>query len=305
MEDVTYISVELADRGRPKERPPKTNWKTEIIKKALLVFQYASPKKTAGVMWHYFTKPGKVNFSDSQNQLIDKAEISEMIYKGDRIVTYRWGTKGPKVLLVHGWRSKMADYRKLIEAYLSAGFVVEGLDNKAHGKTEGEHSSLPEYRNILKEYMAKNGSYHTVVGYSVGGIAAGIVLSEISKELQPKHFFLLATPAYIQFFFENIVSELGCNASVYKAFINRVEHLYHQPIDYFDLRTKVEELKGIEKHFIYCEDDETIPFKQGRELFDLHENKHFVQAKGFGHYKILSHEKIVKYILRNSVAPEA
>ncbi|MCP4458380.1 MAG: alpha/beta hydrolase [Cytophagales bacterium] len=300
MKNVTYISVELEDKGRPKERPPKTSWKTELIKKGLVSLQYVSPKKTADIIWHHFTKPGKVAFSENQNQLIERAEMGEMSYKGDRIVTYRWGSKGQKVLLAHGWRSKMADFRKLIEAYLAMGFVVEGVDARAHGRSEGKHTSIPEYRDILKKYMVKNGPYHTVVGYSMGGIAAGIVLSEISKEIQPKILFLLAAPPYVQFFFEQVISDIGCTEAVYDAFVRRVELEYHQPIEYFDLRTKIEELHGIEKFFIYCEDDEMIPFKQGRELYDIHENKHFVQARGFGHYKILSHDEIIRYVINHS-----
>jgi len=304
MKDLTYISVDLADMGRPKERPPKTNWKTEMIKKGLLALQHASPKKTADIIWHHFTMPGKVNFSDSQNKLMERAEIGETKYEGDTIINYRWGTEGPKVLLAHGWRSKMADFRKLIEAYLEAGYVVEGLDNRAHGRSDGRHTTMPEYRNILKEYMVKNGPYHTVVGYSMGGMVAGIILSEVSKSLYPKNLFLLAAPPYVQFFFEKIVSELGCRRSVYDAFIKRIEEAYHQSADYFDLRTKVKELSGIEKHFIYCEDDDMIPFALGREVYDLHENKHFVQARGFGHYKILSHDEIVRYVIKNSAVAE-
>ncbi len=300
MKNTTYISVDLEDKDRPKERPPKTNWKVEIIKKSLRALQHASPKRTAQIIWHHFTMPGRVGFSESQTKLIDQAEYSEMTYKGDRIAIYKWGTKGPKVLLAHGWRSKIADFKRLIEAYIKAGFVVEGVDNRAHGKSEGKHTSIPEYRNILKEYFVKNGPYHTIVGYSMGGIVAGIMLSEVSKNLQPKNLFLLASPTYVQFFFEKIITELGCKKAVYDAFVARVNNVYHQPIEYFDLRTKVEELGGINKHFVYCEDDEMIPFNQGRELFDLHENKSFVQARGFGHYKILSHDEIVRYVINNS-----
>ena len=300
MNDITYISVELEETGRPKERPPKTNWKTELIKKGLLALQHASSKKTAEVIWHYFTMPGRVNFSEPQRELIKSADVSELKYQGDKIVAYKWGKEGPKVLLAHGWRSKTADFRKLIRAYLEAGFVVEGVDIRAHGQSEGKHTSLPEYRDILKDYLVKNGPYHSVVGYSMGGIAAGIVLSELSTEFQPKNLFLIAAPPYVQFFFAQIINDLGCKKKVYDAFIDRVEEVYHQPISHFDLRGKVDELREINKFFVYCEDDETIPFKQGRELYDVHDNKMFLQARGFGHYKIISHDEIIRYVVNNS-----
>ena len=110
----------------------------------------------------------------------------------------------------------------------------------------------------------------------------GIVLSEVGEKFQPQHLFLIASPPYVQFFFAQIIRELGCKKAVDDAFIGRVEEVYHQPISHFDLRSKVKELRGINKLFVYCENDEMIPFKQGRELYDCHENKNFLQARGFG-----------------------
>lgn len=302
MKNITYISVELADTGRPKERPPKTNWKVEMIKKSLRALQYASPRRTAAVVWHYFTMPGKVRFTEPQQDILHRAERAELNYKGDKLVTYRWGTEGPRVLLCHGWRSKTADFRRMIEAYLEAGFVVEGVDLRAHGLSEGKHTALPEYVEILREYIAKNGPYDTVVGYSIGGMAAGMVVSELGKAFQPRQQFFLAAPPYIRYFFKDLIEEVGLNHSVYEKMARMVEEFYHRPIDYFDLRAKQDELKDIEKHFIYCEDDETIPFEKGMELFEQHPDGHFVQARGFGHYKIISHEEIIGYVVRHSKA---
>jgi len=300
MKNITYISVELEDKSRPAERPPKSNWKVEMIKKGLKALQYASPRKTAAVVWHYFTMPGQTRFTEPQLELINRAEQGEAFYKGDKIVTYRWGTSGPKVLLAHGWRSKSADFRRFIEAYVEAGFVVEALDMRAHGKSEGTHTALPEYVEILKDFMAKNGPYHTVVGYSIGGMAAGMAVSELGTFMHPTHQFFIAAPPYIRYFFRDIIADVGLNEPVYHKMAEMVEEHYFKPIDYFDLRSKTNELVNITKHFIYCEDDETIPFEKGMELFEAHPDSHFVQARGFGHYKVIAHEEIINYVVTHS-----
>ncbi len=300
MKNVTYISVELADKNRPAGRPPKTNWKIELIKKGMKALQHASPRKVAEVVWHFFTMPGKVYFSEPQKELVSLAKIGEMTYRGDKIITYRWGTKGPTVLLCHGWRSKAADFRRMIESYLAAGYVVEAVDCRAHGQSEGKHSAMPEFRDIIKEHILKNPAFDTIVGYSMGGAAVGIALSEVPKEKHPNKLFFVAAPPYVSYFFSDIIKDLGLKKSVYHKMTNMVEEVYGQPVDFFDLRTKTKELADISKHFLYCEDDETIPFKKGMELFELHDNAHFVQARGFGHYKILSHPEIIGYILEHS-----
>lgn len=296
----TKIEVKDQDISRPSERPPKTNWKIELIKKALGVLQYASPKKSAEIIWHFFTMPGKVYFSPKQEDLLQQAESSQFSYQGDMIKAYRWGIRGPKVLLCHGWRSKTADFRKMILALLDAGYVVEGFDLKAHGNSEGSHTALPEYRDILKSFISKNGPYDTVIGYSIGALASGIALSELGGKFQPKNYFVIAGPPFGRYFFKDIVNEVGCNESVYEAMCHIVKEKYKQPIDYFDLRLKQQDLKKIKTHLIYCEDDQIIPFYRATELEECWPHASFVHAKGLGHYKIISNESIVGYIIKHA-----
>lgn len=300
MKDFTRISVEIKDKGRPKERPPKTNWRIEMIKNAMKALQYASPRRVASVVWYYFTMPGRVNFTDKQKELISQAEQKVLYFKGDKIFTYKWGKGGPKILLCHGWRSKAADFRRMIEALLGSGFEVHAIDLRAHGQSDGKHTSMPEYRDILKDFFIRNGRFHSVVGYSLGGISAGITLSEMHPELQPAKFFIIASPPYVSYFFKDVINEVGLNEAVYHKMAEMVNEVYHEPIEYFDLRDKKEQLSGIEKYLIYCENDKTIPFEKGLELNKALDDSHFVHASGFGHYKIISHEEIIRYVVAHA-----
>lgn len=302
MENVTYISVELADTGRPQERPPKTNWKIDLIRKAMQALQYASPKKVAQVVWHYFTMPGKVYFSESQNKILERARTGSFSYEGDSIVYYAWGNADRKVLLCHGWRSKAADFRRIIEDYLTAGFEVHALDMRAHGRSEGKHTALPEYRDIIKRYIHQTGKFDIVLGYSLGGMAAGVVVDELEPHLRPDKLFLLAAPPFIRFFFKGVINDLALSHAVYVQMANMVGEVYEQDIDYFDLRKKAASLSALETHLIYCEDDTMVPFAKGMELFEKLDGAHFVQAQGFGHYKIISHQAICEYLIRHSIS---
>lgn len=299
MKTETKIEVKGIDIKRPSDRPAKSNWKIELIKKGLSVLQHAAPKKSAEIIWHYFTMPGKTKLSEPQKELLGRAAISESNYKGDRIISYKWGTSGPRVLLCHGWRSKTADFRRLIEAFQLAGYVVEGLDLRAHGNSEGKHTALPEYKEILKNHVVKNGPYDVVLGYSMGAIAAGLVLSEVSSVLHPKQFYVLAGPPYVRYFFKDIVTEVGCNENVYDAMCQMMVDHYYQPIDYFDLRDKYKELKSIDTHLLYCEDDQVIPFEKGLDLEKAWPHAKFIHVKGLGHYKIIVNEAITNYIINS------
>ena len=296
---VTHIEIKGEDISRPAERPPKTNWKVELIKKGLGFLQHASPKKSAEIIWHYFTLPGSVRFNDPQKSIIEKAETQQSSYRGDIIKWHKWGTSGPKVLLCHGWRSKSADFRKMILRLVDAGYVVEAVDMRAHGNSQGKHTALPEFRDIIKRHISKNGPYEVIIGHSLGALGAGIVLSELGKALQPKHFFVISAPPYVRYFFEDIINEIGCNKHVYEAMCGLVKERYHQPIDYFDLRIKMNDLKSIKTHLFYCEDDQVVPFEKGTELEKVWTHAAFVHVKGLGHYKIMANDSIIDYILNS------
>ena len=295
----TFIDVGNIDKSRPASRPPKTNWKVELLKKGVQVLQHVSPRTASEIVWSQFTYPGKVAFTEKQQQLIAKAHKSSISYLGHEIVTYRWGSEGPKILLSHGWRSKIADFRALIETLIAAGFVVEGLDWKAHGNSGGSRTALPEMRDILKNFYVQNAPYHAVVGYSIGGLAAGITLSEISKDLLPKKTILIAAPPFIRYFFKEIISDLGFSHKVYEEMCGLVGKNYHEPIDYFDIRSKARHFEDHELHLIYDETDETIPFERGLEMQETFPFAKFVHTKGLGHYKIISHQEILTYLQKN------
>ncbi|WP_421870289.1 alpha/beta fold hydrolase [Marinoscillum sp.] len=295
---ITKINAGIQDTSRPSERPPKTNWKTELVKKGLATLQHISPGKTAEVVWHYFTKPGTVRFKESHLELLDQAQTFSSNYKGYRIQGYRWGTSGPKVLLVHGWRSKISDFRRMIFTLVEAGYIVEGLDMKAHGKSEGKHTAIPEMRDIIKDHYVKEGPYHAVIGYSIGGLAASMVLTEVGPALQPKHLFIIASPPYVRYFFKDIIDDLGFSNEVYEAMAKLVKSNYHEDIDYFDLRDKQHLLQSVDMTLIYDEIDKTVPFERGKELFESYPDAHFVHTTGLGHYKIIAYEAVFKVILK-------
>ena len=293
----TFIDVGKIDISRPANRPPKTNWKMDLVKKSMLALQLVSPKVTSELVWSQFTRPGKTKFTEKQQILLEKANVNKMSYLGYDIATYRWGDQGPKVLLSHGWRSKIADFRVMIESFVAQGFVVEGIDMKAHGNSEGKHTALPEMRDILKNFYVQNGPYHTVIGYSIGGLCAGVTLGELSKEILPKHLFIIAAPPYTRYFFFDTIKEVGLSNKVYEEMCLLVNKNYHQDIDYFDMRKNVAHFSDLDVHLIYDEQDQMIPFQRGLEMREAFSGSNFVHTKGLGHYKIISHPEIVGYVI--------
>ncbi|HAA13645.1 MAG TPA: hypothetical protein DCE41_18900 [Cytophagales bacterium] len=296
---ISYLDAGQIDRGRPAGRPPKTNRKIEFMKKVLRAAQYPAPRWTAQKVWAEFTRPGRTRWNEKQEALVEQAHVDMFDYQGTTLTRYRWGSEGPKVLLVHGWRSKIVDFRKLIETLVNQGFVVEGVDFRAHGRSEGSHSALPEFYDALTQHHKDWGPYHAVMGYSLGGLASGLMTAHLAKELQPQQLFLFAAPPYPYYFFEDIINELNLGKRVLKRFAGFVEEYYNREIHWWDLRSYAEHLNHLDVHLIYDEHDETVPLTRGQQLLEHLPEASFLHGKGLGHYKIISHEGILDYVTRN------
>lgn len=276
-----------------------SNWRLRIVRKGLQVLQHFAPNQAAKIIWKYFTRPGKSRFSEAQTAFVKEATTQMISYRGYRIATYRWGTHEPKVLLCHGWRSKAADFRRMVTALVAAGYVVEGIDMKAHGQSDGEYTALPEFMEIFKDYYVKHGPYHAVIGYSMGGICSGMVLTELTPEIHPKHLLLIATPPYIRYFFYDIVKQAGCGDQVYHRFCSLVEKQYYRPVDYYDFRKRGNELSNIEIHLVYDEHDQTVPIAKGEELWECWPEANFVRTQWLGHYRVIADEKVIAYVAKS------
>lgn len=301
---IKYINAEPMDTARPADRPAKSNKKITLIKKSLKVIQLFSPKIAARIIWYFSTIPGKARINESQQALLDQAVVTQLTYQGNTIYAYKWGTDGPKVLLAHGWRSKTSDFKKIIESLLKAGYVVEGIDMKAHGQSDGERTALPEFRDILKKYYQDNSPFHAIIGYSMGGIAAGVMLEEIDHSIWPIKLFLIAAPSNVRYFFKNTLDEVGGNDHVYKCLCDMVEDKYCTSIDHFDLREKGNLFTGVETHLIYDETDLVVPFDNGADLQDKIADPYFVHTRGIGHYKIIVYSEIINYLIKNMTTKE-
>ncbi|MEQ8533968.1 MAG: hypothetical protein RIB86_19095, partial [Imperialibacter sp.] len=156
----------------------------------------------------------------------------------------------------------------------------------------------------LKTHYSRNGPYHAVVGYSIGGLAAGLTVNEMSTSFHPNHLIIIATPPYTRYFFQEIIDQVGCKERVFNEMCELVEKHYHESIDYFDLRNKADNLKHLDLHMIYDEHDKTVPFTKGLEFNERLPMSSFVHVTGTSHNQIIADEKVIGYIL-DAVAVKA
>jgi len=98
---------------------------------------------------------------------------------GHRIATYAWGDPAtqPYVLFAHGWSSHGTRFLPWIPRLREAGYAVVAFDQPAHGRSDGQRTTLPDFACTLFAVARHFGPAAAVIGHSLGGAAASVALA--------------------------------------------------------------------------------------------------------------------------------
>ena len=88
------------------------------------------------------------------------------------LATYRWGTSGPRILLVHGLSSTAESWWRVIDA-LSPHAQLTAVELRGHGASPaGDRYTVADYASDLPRE-----NWDAVIGHSLGGAASVVAAS--------------------------------------------------------------------------------------------------------------------------------
>ena len=143
----------------------------------------------AEALFQRWCSPGTPETRPGDTALGDQATRGSLVISGvqdgivDEVRTYLWepsepAPDAPCVALVHGWGSRSTHFAAVIRALTNAGIRCAAFDAPGHGESGGTTASLPRIATglrLLCAELADAGKPVTaVVGYSFGGLAAGL-----------------------------------------------------------------------------------------------------------------------------------
>ncbi|HLZ70541.1 MAG TPA: lysophospholipase [Dehalococcoidia bacterium] len=113
---------------------------------------------------------------------------------GLRLFEHAWLPEGePRaaVALVHGYAEHSGRYEHVGQALASAGYAVEALDLRGHGRSEGERATVRTfglYLNDLRRFLRRVRERHPgkplfLLGHSMGGTIAALHTIQFQPEL--------------------------------------------------------------------------------------------------------------------------
>jgi len=258
--------------------------KIRRVGKMLNALALVSPALAGKVAFQFFCTPRRLPVREKDAALLASAEQGFLVYQKQKISTYSWRSEQPdakSVLLLHGWESNSARWRKYIRGLRAAGFTVHAIDAPASGNSHGKRLNVILYSNVVMEFIAKNGSPNVIIGHSLGG-AAAVMSTTLLAAAQPEKMVLLGVFAESTRVIQDFGQVLGVNPGVITAIFKEIEKRSGAPIEAYSVAQKTLQLLGVKGLVVHDTNDDVAPVAEGRMVAKTW-GASFFQTEGFGH----------------------
>lgn len=222
--------------------------------------------------------------------------ITPKSLNGQKICVYHWGkhvtlSQRPLIMLVHGWNGRATQMAAFVEPLVSAGFQVIGFDAPGHGASDGEHTNILEFCNVMADICDSFGPIHGVVAHSFGVPCSVLALAE--NRIKVDKIVCISSPISINWLLGIYCRLLNCPAAVKNSIKRRIETQFGATI-WQRLQTDqmVESLTS-SAFIIHDKNDNDIPWKHAEKLSELWPDSNFLLTKGLGHQRILHDQHVI------------
>jgi len=117
---------------------------------------------------------------------------TKYVVEGRKFYTYTFGEGDRSLLLLHGFCSNGARWRKYINPLIEAGYKVTVMDAPGHGTSPGIFMSVPSYIKTTKAVLQSQASWSGILSHSMGSLVGSIALREL-PEVQIEKLVLMNT----------------------------------------------------------------------------------------------------------------
>ena len=248
----------------------------------------------AEALQEFLRPPPPVRNLKREEAILEQADVSRfLIAPGtendqEEIAVYRWGNGERRVLLVHGWAGKAAQFFALIAALRDHGFSVIAFDAPAHGGSSGVFASGPAFARAARMVDEQHGPFHGVVAHSLGAAAISIALSQ---GLKVQRVVFLAPVAYVEDLLEIFIKIRELPEPLAVTLRERFAARYSAGIITVPLMAKAFQIPA---RIFHDPDDGYLPFRHGESIAQAWPGATLVPANGAGHWRILRDQTVAE-----------
>lgn len=262
-----------------------------------------SPALAARWLERLFTTPMKRRTPDRERAWTSRATRARVGFDGDReLAVTTWGDgNGPTVLLVHGWSGQGSQLGVYAAPLVERGFRVVGFDAPAHGGSDGERSSLPEFATAVQRIAEHAGPLHAIIAHSLGTAASTLALS---WGVTAERLVYVAPPEDLPGYLRHLAELLGFGPGIAARTQARLERRLGVPFEAARGSTLAPTLS---QPLLVVHDDEDVevPHAEGERIARLWRGAALMTTRGYGHHRIVRQPDVVEAVVDFVAGTEA
>jgi len=254
---------------------------TKAIGIYLNLISFVFPKKANQLAHSFFSEPRKGKLTkDKLPKILREAHSETIQYNNETIQTYIWKGNETIILLIHGWESNSARWKKMLPYLKESGSTIIAIDGPAQGLSSGKEFTVIKYAEFI-DIVVKKYQPHYIIGHSMGGKASLYYQYKYQNPIVKK-MVILGSPSDSKILFTNFIKLLSLNSKIEKALENQYIVLLNHSLDQFTAKLFASKIKakGLVVHDI---NDTTVLFEEGKKIISLWKDVQFIETSGLGH----------------------
>ncbi|RDI99913.1 alpha/beta hydrolase [Dyella solisilvae] len=251
-----------------------------------------APGSTVEQALRLFVTPFASSRARAQNARPDAdMRRGELEVNGKRIATYTWGdpSRQPYALLVHGWSSFGLRYLPWVAPLRELGYALVAFDQPGHGLSGGQHCTLPDFVDTVREVGRHYGDAALTIAHSLGGAAAALAQGEAWRAQK----LILIAPA----------ADPVAATQRFSQMVHLGEHLRGR------LHDRLQAMTGISIHdlqvhrhlpslgqpalIVHDTDDHDVPWAEGERYARHWRGARLLSTQGLGHHRVLDAPEVI------------
>ena len=244
----------------------------KLTGQALNLIGHVSPRTAGKLAFDLFCRTdSRKPKSDKEKKLFEsslakmhEAQLDILPVPGGQVATFVFPpTAAPvpqKVLVVHGWGSRIQYVQNLISAVRATGATVVGLDFPGHGHSTGRSLSVPKALQAIHTAWDRHGPFDAMIGHSFGGynlvMAAYGAMDTVPAHL-PQKLVIIASPHRADSMFKFFGRALGLSEKVQQEMNLEVERISGRSLEQFNAARMLADIK-VRALVLHAEDDKEV-----------------------------------------------
>jgi pimeloyl-ACP methyl ester carboxylesterase len=285
MTDCEYVSMLKSTIVRSQ----KTPWFLPLVRAGNRGLSALAPELAGRRAERMFLTPPRPRRPSAERALIASAH-ARTVPAGDGayVETWTW-SKGPRVLLVHGWGGRGAQLGAFVEPLVARGFSVVAFDAPGHGESDTGLVTIPQMVAAVGAVAALSGPLSGLIAHSVGGVVAARAMFE---GLETRSAVFIGPAADLVNPAVHFTDMLGFSRRVGRLMHERIARRIAMPWSAFSVSELAPALKA-RLLVIHDSGDDEVSWQHGRAIAHDWPGAQLLTTDGLGHRRILRDPDVV------------